>query len=149
MISFEPIPATFSLLASNVQRFNYDNTTLINVAVSDKFGVVNMSIPSFETGLENFYQAKIDSNLNGVLSVLALTLDSFSIEHNVTLVKIDVEGHERFVLSGMRKLIEKSHPILIIEDNSEVVISELTAMGYSYEKLPDSPNILFKYKNGN
>ena len=53
IIAFEPVPTTFALLAANVQLFAHANVTLINAAVSDKFGVVGMSIPRSSTGLTN------------------------------------------------------------------------------------------------
>lgn len=146
VIAFEPVPTTFSLLAANVQMFPYPNVSLINAAVSDRLDIVGISLPSFSTGLTNYYQAHISSNADCALSVLTMLLDSLCINHKIALVKIDAEGHERFVLSGMRKLIEASHPVLIVETDSKEVISGLTALGYVPERLPNSPNVLFKSK---
>jgi len=57
-------------------------------------------------------------------------------------IKVDTEGHEAFVLAGMRILIETSHPILIVETGSKEIIDDITAMGYVPEKLLNSPNVL-------
>ncbi len=147
VIAFEPVPTTFSLLSANVELFAHSNVSLINAAVSDKLDVAGMSIPKFSTGLTNYYEARLSSSSDNVLTVLTLSLDSLGINQGVALVKIDVEGHESFVLAGMQKLIEKHHPVLIIETDSKEVITRLTSMDYVSEKLPGSPNVLFKPNN--
>ena len=144
VIAFEPVPTTFSLLSANVELFAHSNVSLINAAVSDKLDVTGMSIPKFSTGLTNYYEAQLSSSSENVLRVLTISLDSLRINQNVALVKIDVEGHESFVLAGMQKLIEKYHPVLIVETDSNEVIANLTSMSYVSEILPGSPNILFK-----
>lgn len=82
--------------------------------------------------------------VNNELTVLTLSLDSLNINHRIAVVKIDTEGHEAQVLSGMQKLIENSHPLLIVETESQEVIENLKEMGYILEKLPGSPNLIFK-----
>jgi FkbM family methyltransferase len=144
VIAFEPVPTTFFLLSANVQLFAHPNVTLINAAVSDKLDVVGMSMPKFSTGLTNYYEAHLSSAADSALSVLTMSLDSLGINQHIALVKIDVEGHEAFVLAGMRKLLEASHPVLIVETGSKEVIADLTALGYVPEKLQNSPNVLFR-----
>lgn len=144
VIAFEPVPTTFSLLAANAQLFAYPNVSLVNAAVSDKFGIVGMSMPYFSTGLRNYYGAHISNTPDSTLSVLSMPLDSLPINYRVALVKIDAEGHEPFILAGMRKLIMTSLPFLILETSSNDVINSLNVMGYIPEKLQKSPNLLFR-----
>lgn len=144
VLAFEPVPTTFSLLSANVDLFAYPNVTLINSAVSDKFDVVGMSIPKFSTGLTNYYRAHLSTATDCELFVLTISIDSLCINQRIALIKIDTEGHESIVLSGMHRLIESQHPILIIETGSKEVITKLSTFGYHPEKLPSSPNILFK-----
>ncbi len=144
VIAFEPTPTTFSLLAANVQLFAHPNVTLFNAAVSDHFAEVGLSIPHFETGLTNYYEAQVAPAGDGRLAVLTLSLDALDIPHQIALVKIDAEDHEAFVLAGMRKLIERDHPILIVETGAQAVVALLTSLGYLPEKLPGSPNFLFR-----
>jgi FkbM family methyltransferase len=146
VIAFEPVPATFSLLAANVQLFASPNVSLVNAAVSDRLDIVGMDIPKFGTGLDNYYQAHLSSGEDNAFSVLTVSLDSLGIKQRVALVKIDVEGHEASVLAGMRNLIEMSHPFLIVETSSKQVIGDLVALGYAPERLRDSPNVLFSPK---
>lgn len=103
-----------------------------------------MSVPKFSTGLSNYYQAHLSSAADSGLSVLSVSLDALCISQHIALAKIDSEGHESVVLAGMRKLIEASHPVLIVETGSKEVIADLTMLGYVAEKLKNSPNVLFK-----
>ncbi len=144
VIAFEPIPTTFSLLSSNAQHFAHPNVSLINAAVSDHFSEVGMSIPRFSSGLNNYYEAHLSPASESTLSVLTLSLDSLSISHPISLIKIDAEDHEASVLIGMKNLIEKYHPSLIVETGSQEVVSSLTSSGYVSTKLPGSPNYLFR-----
>jgi len=144
VIAIEPVPTTFSLLSANVQLFKHPNVTLINAAISDKLEVVGMSIPKFSSGLNNYYQAHVSAVTDSALTVLTLSLDSLSNEHPIALVKIDAEGHESFVLAGMSDLIERYHPILIVETGSSDVIANLASRGYEPEKMKNSPNVLFR-----
>jgi FkbM family methyltransferase len=146
VIAFEPVPTTFALLAANVQQFVHANVTLINAAVSDKIDLVGISIPRFSTGLSNYYQAQVSSPTENVLKVLAVSLDLLTISKPVALVKIDVEGHESFVLHGMQRLLAHYHPVLIVETESKEVIDNLSSLGYAPEKLQHSPNLVFKVK---
>ena len=146
VIAFEPIPTTFSLLSSNAQHFAHPNVSLINAAVSDHFAEVGMSIPQFSSGLNNYYEAHLSSVSESSLSVLTLSIDSLSISHPISLIKVDAEDHEALVLAGMKNLIEKHHPILIVETGSEEVVSSLESSGYVSTKLPGSPNFLFRPK---
>lgn len=146
VIAFEPVPITFSILSGNAQMFANQNVSLINAAVSDRLDVVGMSTEEFSTGLTNYYQAHLSPTSSSALSVITLSLDSLGLENKIAFIKIDVEGHESFVLAGMRKLLEASHPVLIIETDSKGVIDDLTDLGYVPEKLPNSPNIIFKPK---
>ncbi len=143
VIAFEPVPATFALLAANVQLLQEKNVTLFNTAVSDSLDIVGMSIPKFSSGLGNYYQAQITRGSNTQLNVLAIELDSLAFKHSIALVKIDAEGHESLVISGMRKLIELHLPTLIVENPADKIIEDLESLNYKSEKLSGSPNILF------
>jgi len=145
VIAFEPVSATFNLLAANAQLFTHPNVTLINAAASDQPGIAHMSIPRFSTGLDNYYEAQISSSADSALPVLTLPIDSLGLNQRIALIKIDAEGHEQFVINGMKQLLSEHHPILIVETGSKVSPS-LSALGYVAEKLDDSPNTIFKFK---
>lgn len=145
VIAFEPVPETFALLAANLQYIQHDNVTLLNLAASEHTGIVGMKIPRFPTGLRNYYEAHLVSEFDAELQVLTLSLDSILCEKQIALVKIDAEGHEIGVLRGMKEILRRDRPVLIIETFAEEVIDLMRTLDYSHERLPRSPNIIFRY----
>jgi FkbM family methyltransferase len=143
VIAYEPVPATFALLAANAQLFAHQNVTLINAAASDHGGIAGIELPEFAAGLSNYYQAHLSAT-SSEFNVMTQPVDCLAIDHRVSLVKIDVEGHEAAVLSGMRGLIRAYRPILILETNSEQLIAELRSIGYVEERLSGSSNVLLR-----
>jgi len=146
VIAFEPVPETFALLAGNLQVFPKANVTLINAAVSDNTDLAGMSIPAFDTGLRNFYQAHLSDSSDSSLQVLTLCLNSLNFTHKITLIKIDAEGHEAGVLRGMHQILIRDKPILIVETDSREIEDGLQRIGYTPERLDGSPNVLFRAK---
>ena len=104
-----------------------------------------MSIPNFSSGLKNYYQASISSEVKETdISVLTLAIDSLQIDHKINLIKIDAEGHEPAVLRGIQKLLERDRPILIIETVTDEIREQLLHLGYREEQYKDSPNTVFR-----
>ena len=59
VIAFEPMTDTFELLSANVAKFANDNVSLFNVAASSSPSIQGMTLPKFDTGLDNYFMAKI------------------------------------------------------------------------------------------
>lgn len=143
VLAFEPIPETFATLTSNLRSVPADNVSLINAAVSDRHELLSMSIPTFDNGATNYYRASIGSEHNAAIPVISLAIDDLDLADRVTFVKIDVEGHERAVIDGMHNLIRRDRPILVLETEDLALIEELDRFGYTSERLPESPNVIF------
>ena len=67
-----------------------------------------------------------------------------NIPGKVRLAKIDAEGHELPILVGMRNLLERDHPVLIVEDNSVEITSFLQALDYKHRRIDSSSNRIFE-----
>ena len=145
VIAIEPVPESFYLLTTITSHCKSKNVTLINAAISDRSSYVAFEIPKFNTGLKNYYQAHISSVPFKDLNVLCISIDSLQLPNKISLVKIDAEGHEYNVLKGMKKLILKDKPALIVEGNSSKIDKMLREIGYSGKILQESPNTLFEY----
>ena len=142
VLSFEPVPVSFALLASNVCASGASNVTLFNVALSSSAAVLRMAVPLYEhTRVKNYYQAHISSA--GEYPVLCLPLDVIPIPGLVRLVKIDAEGHDLQVLLGMESLLQRDRPALIVEaSRTGPVASWLSERGYSIRKTVGPFNIV-------
>jgi FkbM family methyltransferase len=142
VLAFEPIPSTFELLAANAAAAGTGNVTLMNVAASDETKVATMEVPRFDSGLENPYMAHLIANGPGP-RVLCLAIDSLAVPERVRLVKIDAEGHDLYVLQGMKQTLRRDSPTLIVEDTSPEIDQFLGVLGYTGLKLPGSSNRVF------
>jgi FkbM family methyltransferase len=140
VLAFEPVPRTFELLTANARQFPHANVTLMNVAISDKPATASLDVP---TGQGGAYWAHLTDHDTG-LTTLCLPLDSIHLPRQVRLAKIDAEGHELAVLRGMTELLHRDRPTLIIEVSSDESAGFLRERGYSMEKLPGSPNCIFR-----
>jgi FkbM family methyltransferase len=146
VISFEPVPETFELLARHAAMARYRNISLINAAASASAGLSAMSIPkSGDSELRNYYRARlsVDEHVPGP-HVLLLSVDSLALPNTVRLVKVDTEGHELPVFLGMKRLLERDRPTVIAEDGNPHVVRFLETLGYASEKLANSCNRLFR-----
>lgn len=145
VLAFEPVPATFELLAANAAQFRHANVTLLNLAASDSTRSVSMSMPRFESGLDNYYQAAITDSGDAALSVLSCAVDALAIPSGrVKLIKIDAEGHDAVALRGAGRLLERDKPVLVIESAAPEVASMLVALGYAAERLAGSSNTIYR-----
>jgi FkbM family methyltransferase len=117
------------------------------VAVSERAGLLRFRVPFGKEGLPNYFQARVSRD--GDRTVLCIALDELRFPHRVGLVKIDVEEHEVFVLRGMRGLIERDRPILIIEGHEGIYPEFLAAYGYRMQpKHTGSSNLVFRPPGG-
>ena len=144
VMAFEPVPETFEILAALISAAAGRNVSLFNVAASAESGVAGISLPRFTSGLTNYYMANLTPE-GGEFNVMTLRLDVLMPPKRVSLVKIDVEGHELQALEGMHTLLRRDRPRLIVEGRSADVASFLTALGYRFVELKGSPNRVFEY----
>jgi FkbM family methyltransferase len=123
VISVEPIPQTFAILARNVDALKMSNVICRNVAISDFEGEVVMELPNFATGGINFYQAavvasppKTGAPSERFVHVPSLTLDALVRDRGtIDFVKCDVEGHELACLAGAEVVLNSHFPAWLIE----------------------------------
>ena len=145
VLAFEPVPETFAVLAANCDIRRCRNVTLFNAAASGQAHVVAMSIPTYEDGLNNYYQARIEAGgpgATGSLEVLAVPFDGLAIPRAIALIKIDAEGHEDSVLAGMEQVLRRDWPRVIMENTSSEAVERLRALGYEITVLAGSPNVV-------
>jgi FkbM family methyltransferase len=127
---FEPLPAAFSVLESNVKIRNAGKVNLYNMAVGDTEGTIDMHLhvdhdvsSSLLLTTQSTAQLYPVTNSQRVIQVPITTLDSaLNIprvqQERDLLVKIDVQGYEDRVIKGGAQTIGRAKAV-IIEINVE------------------------------
>ncbi|MCZ2830305.1 FkbM family methyltransferase [Modestobacter sp. VKM Ac-2986] len=119
VLAFEPSPDTARLAAATIALNDADNVTLLDAAVSDADGSL-----SFNTTPGNSAIASARRHQFGLLNewesvtVPAVRLDTLHAAgelDGVSVVKIDVEGHELGVLRGALGFIAAVRPTVVFE----------------------------------
>ena len=116
IIAFEPQRIIFQQLCANIAVNGLTNVVCRPQAVGSAPGVAR--IPVLDPRQEfNFGGIRLRNDERGE-SVPVVTLDDFQLS-KCHLIKIDVEGMEPAVIAGAAKTIERCHPILFAENNTE------------------------------
>ncbi|MEX1120802.1 MAG: FkbM family methyltransferase [Balneolales bacterium] len=115
--SFEPLDYQLQYLKQNISLNRLDHITVEKQIVSDRAGEQTIYFSSSK----NSGQSSIHTPTKTFESIPAITLDDYCRENNIAridLIKIDVEGHEYKVVTGMESLLSsKSVGSLFIEIN--------------------------------
>jgi len=152
-IAIEPVPENYRLLEMNLQLNDVRHCATHLAAVSDKAGVVTMEIARADSGdhrvrtSQNFRMLGRAGELRNesqreTMDVSSLSLDQLLPRQLGVLIKIDVQGHESFVLEGARQLIQVCHPDLLVEFwpyglNRAGGISSIVELGRAYGSIYD------------
>ena len=110
--AFEPNPKLCRFL-NNV----FDsNVKIEEIALSDKESKTNLRYVDTNLGISTIEE---DNQLNGENKISSIEvetkkLDQYAFEP-ISLIKIDVEGHEQAILNGAKNILEKFKPAIIIE----------------------------------
>jgi FkbM family methyltransferase len=117
--AIEPIPSTYKVLRSNLDRLGLANVEAFPVAVSDKTNFVEMAVPRYPSGGPNYYEARIGGTHGTATERFRVTTirldDVFADLHRIDAIKCDVEGHELSVLRGAENLLCRHHPAWLME----------------------------------
>ena len=70
-------------------------------------------------------------------------------KHKISLVKIDVNGHEYSVVQGLLNIIKKDKPAMIIETDKNIKKIEILLKKFNYKKylFDSNQNKFIKIKN--
>lgn len=141
ILAFEPHPEIFRCLKANAEgrpAIRPHNKAV--GASASTMSMVKLNGDPNPAGAVLFDRA-------GDYPIDVIALDSLNLA-NVSLIKIDVEGHEQDVIAGAMGLIQRERPALIVEilpdDGARRtrLIEQVRAMGYAAEEL-NREDVLF------
>ena len=156
---FEPLPSTYARLeaTAKLNGASKENYHTHNLGMSNEEGAFDFYMPSTSEAAslqpvdDEFYLKDCDNygKYTGkprteVVKCKVSTVDSFVHEnnlYNITFIKIDVEGNEKFVLEGAKRTLETEKPLVYCEllrkhakrfgYHPNDVISFMADLGYS------------------
>jgi len=137
VFAFEPDPRNISLLKKNIETNGYQNVVVVPKAVSNVNEKCTLFTSQSSFGQNRIYEPKKTKNQKYVpIESETILLDDFfknnkNIE-KISFVKIDVEGAEKFVLEGMKKILDLNENIKIF---SEIDLDRLDDAGSSYTEM--------------
>jgi len=110
--AFEPEPTRYRFLLWNIKVNNFTNISAINKAVTNKSGRASFFIRGERSSLSGLqdYERKIE--------VETISLDDFfeGREHEIDLIKMDIEGAEMSALSGMKNILNINRHLVPITE---------------------------------
>lgn len=120
--SFEPVISSYRYLCRNIELNNIKNVIPLNVALSDKCSLIEVTnIPYGETNKivkTHLIEEEISREYD-FINVYASTLDNLNNyylhlkENKKIIIKIDTESHEQYVLNGAKSFLKSNSPILV------------------------------------
>lgn len=123
--AFEPVFENYILAKLCVNSNKLSNVILINAALSDN--LENLYINTNQRDGKHAGGGSIISN-HGEICV-AINIDRLQID-DLVLLQLDVEGFELIALTGAQETIQKSRPVIAIEDNNDNCTEFLTGLKY-------------------
>ena len=158
VISFEPFTKNYQSFLKNIALNNISNITDNNLAVSNTDGYIDIYYDKKEANLG--MASSYITEYSDAEKVKAVALDSYFEAHpidKIDFIKIDIEGGEYKALQGMKKILKKYSPKLLIEildesesnqpKNKENCVEFLKNIGYKRFYISDKGKLSNSEKN--
>ncbi|MEY4927606.1 MAG: hypothetical protein RI894_2042 [Bacteroidota bacterium] len=143
VVGFEPQPLLYDYLKSAVEKADYKNVTIENLAISTETGNLTLFVPQHGSKTSpgaTLNAAKPNEVACAEITVQVVRLDDYCASQNLKpdLLKIDVEGFELDVFKGAATILKTCKPTLIFECEArhlhqttmEEVFDYLASFGY-------------------
>ena len=119
VISFEPYILVRTQFEENVKLNGISNITILPFGLSNKTEELEYFAPSSSNlGTGSFIETVNQSNKKLRSKLQVVCGDEFFAEKGVEkidIVKIDVEGYEKYVLEGLRQTLNETRPLILME----------------------------------
>jgi FkbM family methyltransferase len=118
VVAFEPQPEMAEAIGQKQVRFDWANLEIINVALSDAEGTLNLARDRIGDGSASLEASRHRAGQDR-LDVPVKRLDALpdDLLAQLKFIKCDVEGHERSVFRGGEKLLQRFRPVVQFESS--------------------------------
>lgn len=122
VIAFEPDSQSLEVLKKNIEINEFNNVSYVEKALSDHTGFVKLYISVENRGDNRIYDTKEGRDW---VEVEMVSLDDYlSKDMKIDLIKMDVQGAEALILSGMEQTIKRLCPLTIFTEFWPKAITE-------------------------
>ncbi|MBO9444625.1 FkbM family methyltransferase [Ruegeria sp. R14_0] len=121
---FEPDPTAYRHLAWNLDLNDIQNVSAFGVALSDQFGVARMASVRGEPGDSTSSLLHDGDHGNDALTIAWDQFEAVNDLSQVSLVKMDIEGAEFFVLPMLLPWLKRTRPALYLSLHSPLLGDE-------------------------
>ena len=134
VIAVEPVQSNFSMLEANIELNGFTNVMPLRLALSDHPGQLPLYLSDPRDLATSSFESNWSDRIPGPsarerLLVSTETLDNLASRLGIAIIdwlKIDVEGHETFVLKGAQLSLAKTrHLVIEVAEENERACREL------------------------
>lgn len=142
--AFEPQIQNFRLLEDNVRNNNIKNVILYNYACGDHNCEIKMPIYNCDNLINmGDITPNMDCDNNQFNITKSILLDELNFLSKIDLIKLDVQGWEKKVLIGAKKLLKKHKPLLIVEFEHHQLIKTNTSCKELFDFIREQDYYIF------
>jgi len=117
--AFEPFSEVSQRLQHHMDLNKLNNIDLHSIALSDKTEQRTFYAPTGRNqGIGSFDPSTVGKGNQAIAALALVKGDDYLAEHDINqvdILKIDVEGYEKKVLSGLSKTLSQSRPLVVCE----------------------------------
>jgi len=130
--AFEPQRIIYQQLCGNIFLNGLDNVYAYNLAIGNEVGSIFVEdVNYFEKGVVNFGNVHVVNHTENNQNIVALTrLDNIEFK-NLSIIKIDVQGFEPYVIEGAPITLWKHRPYIFVEIEED----QLQKYGFTEKQL--------------
>lgn len=141
VVAFEPNPKPREIFQKTIARNAISNIKIVPVGLGDKDETLTLASPKINSGEASFGRSNYNSDQVDVVHCVVRRGDDVLADVAPKLIKIDVEGFELHVLKGLKQLLIRQRPPIIMEmiaghlanadTTPEEIVSFMTSLGYA------------------
>lgn len=150
--AFEPLKLLVNQINDSINKNNIKNIQVNNFGLSNISGTQNVYLDNLNIGRTTFDIRKEAASIEK--AEIKIFDEWWEDRSRVDFLKMDVEGYEYYALKGMKNMLEKYHPTMLIEFTplfykkmdirSEDILNFIWDLGYSISDIEYNMTIINK-----